>query len=180
MNRLFAVSLIISFLPLSVINAETSLNSELTRCAAIKRDLQRLACYDSLSGMAVTSPEEALSKKSRASIANKSNDNIAAGQGQNSSTAQIQSTQSSNEFGLKKKSGEIESISSYIPGEFKGWKNGDEFTLANGQVWKIKDSNGELYHLATNPKVTISKGMFSSFRIKMEGVNKSARVQRVK
>ncbi|MCP4272985.1 MAG: hypothetical protein GY781_13660, partial [Gammaproteobacteria bacterium] len=59
MNRLFAVSLIISFLPLSVINAETSLNSELTRCAAIKRDLQRLACYDSLSGMAVTSPEEA-------------------------------------------------------------------------------------------------------------------------
>ncbi|MCP4272545.1 MAG: hypothetical protein GY781_11340, partial [Gammaproteobacteria bacterium] len=168
------------FLPLSVINAETSLNSELTRCAAIKRDLQRLACYDSLSGMAVTSPEEALSKKSRAPNASKSDDTIAAGHNQNSSTANIQSTQSTNEFGLKEKSGEIESITSYIPGEFKGWKNGDKLTLANGQVWKIKDSNGSFYHLATNPKVTISKGIFSSFRIKMEGANKSARVQRVK
>ncbi|MCP4411635.1 MAG: hypothetical protein GY808_03575 [Gammaproteobacteria bacterium] len=180
MNHLFAIIIIISLLPLSVINAETSLNSELTRCAVIKRDLQRLACYDSLSGMAVTSPEEALSKKSKESIANKSNDNIALGHSQNSSAASIQSTQGTNKFGLEKKSGEIESITSYIPGEFKGWKNGDKLTLANGQVWKIKDSNGSFYHLATNPKVTISKGMFSSFRINIEGANKSARVQRVK
>ncbi len=180
MNRLFAVSLIISFLPLSAINAETSLNSELTRCTAIKRDLQRLACYDSLSGMASSSPEEALSKKSRASIEKNANDNIAAGHSQKSSADKTQSTQSTNEFGLEEKSGAIESITSYIPGEFKGWKIGDEFTLANGQVWKIKDSNGSLYHLATNPKVTISKGMFGSFRIKIEGINKSARVKRLK
>ncbi len=180
MNHLFAIIIIISLLPLSVINAETSLNSELTKCAAISHDLQRLACYDALSGMPSSSHVEALNKKSSAATANKSNDNIAVAHSQNSSANNVQSTQSTNEFGLKKKSGEIESITSFIPGKFKGWKNGDEFTLANGQVWKIKDSNGELYHLATNPKVTISKGMFSSFRIKMEGVNKSARVQRVK
>jgi len=174
MNRLFAVSLIIFILPFSVIKAEVSLNSELTRCAAITRDLQRLACYDALSGLASSSPVEALSKKSSESIVRQSS---------NRTVAEIKSstdTQSDSTFGLKKKDDEPESISSYIPGEFKGWKNGDKFTLANGQVWKIKDSNGTLYHVATNPKVTISKGMFNSYRISIVGINKSVGVKRIK
>jgi len=180
MNRLCAVCLIIFILPLSAINAETSLNSELTRCAAIKRDLQRLVCYDALSGVASSAPVEALSKKSTTLISKKENTQGMAGNTETMSTDNTQPTKSTNEFGLPAKGDAIESISSYIPGEFKGWKNGDKLTLANGQIWKIKDSNGSLYHLATNPRVTISKGMFSSYRITIEGVNKSVSVKRIK
>ncbi len=174
MNRLCAISLIIFILPLSVINAETSLNSELTRCAAIKRDLQRLACYDSLSGMASSSPVEALSKKSSESIAKNAIETSV------TKPASSTASQSENDFGIQKQYDGPESISSYIPGEFKGWNTGDIITLANGQVWEIKNANGRLYHIATNPKVTISIGMFDSFHINIEGVNKSATVIRVK
>ena len=186
MNRLFTVSLIIFILPFSVIKteavikAEVSLNSELTRCAAITRDLQRLACYDALSGLASSSPVEALSKKSRESIANKSNKSSVANQNQNTAVSTTVPTQSSSSFGLKDTSGEGKSITSYIPGDFRGWKNGDKITLANGQVWKIKDPKGTIHHVATNPKVTISKGVFGSYRINIEGLNKSASVKRIK
>ncbi len=163
-----------------MLNAEISLNSELTKCAAISHDLQRLACYDALSGLPSSSHVEALNKKSSTATANKLNDNATVAHSQNSSANNVQSTQSKNEFGLKKKSGEIESISSYIPGKFKGWKNGDKFTLANGQVWKVKDYNGRLYHPATNPKVTISKSLFGTYRINIAGVKKSVHVKRVK
>lgn len=173
MKYLFAVSLII-IIPLSTIKAETSLNSELANCAAIKRDLQRLACYDNLSDMAKTSPEEILSKKTSSSVARNTIENSV------SDTRPSTASPSDSSFGLIKKDEGPESISSYIPGEFKGWTNGDKLTLANGQVWKIKDSSGRFYHSATDPRVTISKGMFGSYRISIDGINKSARVKRVK
>ncbi len=181
MNRIFIS--IITIISLSTVKAESSLNEELNRCSSMKRDLQRLACYDKLAGLASSSPIETLSEKSKTSLPKKNTDSVVtnwhdkAGKLTPNST-QVSSTSSS--FGFSKKDNEPDSITSTIPGEFMGWKNGDKLKLANGQVWQIKDSSSTLYHKASNPKIIILKGLFGSFRIKLADLNKSVRVVRVK
>jgi hypothetical protein len=168
------------------VQAAESLNNQLKKCAAMKSDLQRLACFDRLAGIAQSAPNEALSKTSQQALANE--------QAEQAEQPQPESTNPTSSFGFEKRKGQpvTESqfglkeqlndgvLTSYIPGEFKGWSKGDELTLANGQVWKVVDDQNRLVHRATNPKVTISKGFFDSYRLGIEGINKTARVVRVK
>jgi hypothetical protein len=71
-------------------------------------------------------------------------------------------------------------IVSTLPGTFTGWQGGEVFTLANGQVWRSTDPGSALRGVnLTNPRVTISKGMFGSWRLKVEGYNTSVKVERV-
>jgi len=74
---------------------------------------------------------------------------------------------------------DIESIQSKMLGEFSGWKKGMKLKLENGQTWKVT-SNKSGYRKMTNPMVTISRGMFGSFNAKVEGLNASAKVKRIK
>ena len=170
----------------SLFSAET-LNSQLEKCASVKSDLQRLACFDLLAGRAGSAPQEQLSARSKQAMENRST--AATVPSQTAKTAednfgmtgrnQPEKDVVESEFGLKSDGGD-ESLVSYIPGEFKGWKNGDEIELANGQIWQIKDPQGRLVHSGYNLKVTIKQGVFDSYRMSVQGVNKSARVVRVK
>lgn len=84
-------------------------------------------------------------------------------------------------FGKDKKILELggEEMSSTALGEFDFWERGQKIELDNGQVWEIVNSSS-LYHKARNPKVTIEKGLFSSFHLHIDGVSKSLRVRRIR
>ena len=183
MNRILVAITAIAFTPLSTLCAADSLNSELTRCAAMTRDLQRLSCYDNLAGTASSSAVEALSQKSKNALKTKSRNSESTNSPENTfgltGSASPTVPVNSNDFGLKQQSSSMDTLVSSIPGEFKGFKKGDKITLANGQVWKVVDSNS-LFHSATNPEISISKGVFNSYRISIKGLNKSARVVRIK
>jgi hypothetical protein len=59
------------------------------------------------------------------------------------------------------------------------WNKGQRIELENGQVWEITNETN-LFHKTTNPRVTIEKGLFSSFYLHIEGVSKSLKVQRIR
>jgi len=75
--------------------------------------------------------------------------------------------------------GDLESIQSRMIGEFKGWEKGMKLKLENGQVWKVTSRKAG-YKKMTNPMIIISRGFFGSFNAKVEGLNASAKVKRIK
>lgn len=84
-------------------------------------------------------------------------------------------------FGMEKKMLELggDKMSSTAIGQFDFWNKGQRIELENGQVWEITNSTN-LYHKSTNPRVTIEKGMFSSFYLHIDGVSKSLKVRRIR
>jgi hypothetical protein len=71
-------------------------------------------------------------------------------------------------------------IVSRLPGAFTGWESGAVFRLENGQVWRSVDSGSSLRGVRLqDPQVTISKGLFGAWRLKVEGYNASVKVERV-
>lgn len=161
-------------LPLAApVQAAESLNDAMKQCASIKRDLKRLACFDRLSGNVTDYAVETMTSRQQASQAT----NVA----ERSAVAAVPTISSpTDEFGLEAKSAadEVDSITSTIPGDFRGLRKDDEFTLANGQTWKVIDSSS-LFKRATNPKVVISRGVFGSYRIKVADLNKTLKVRRI-
>lgn len=72
-------------------------------------------------------------------------------------------------------------IYSSIDGEFKGWsKRGDQFKLANGQVWEAIDSATRLRVDLVNPSVILTPGMINGWFLQVDGYNAKVRVKRVK
>jgi hypothetical protein len=69
-------------------------------------------------------------------------------------------------------------VSSSFRGEFRGWQNGTVFALENGQRWRVLDSDFATKPLS-NPKVTISPGLFGSWYMLIEGTGVKAKVKRV-
>lgn len=69
-------------------------------------------------------------------------------------------------------------IESHIDGEFEGWNGNTIFTLENGQVWQ-QTSYGYTYHYAYRPRVWIYKRN-GSYEMKVQGVNTTIRVNRLK
>jgi len=84
-------------------------------------------------------------------------------------------------FGMEKKVLELggDEMSSTALGEFRFWNKGQRIELENGQVWEITNSTN-LFHKTTNPRVTIEKGLFSSFYLHIDGVSKSLKVRRIR
>ena len=60
-----------------------------------------------------------------------------------------------------------------------GWNLEQLIELANGQVWRIADGSRAFFD-ATNPKVRIERGSFSTFYMVITGTNQAPRVRRVK
>ena len=73
---------------------------------------------------------------------------------------------------------DVKSITSRIDGEFTGWSGETVFPLENGQVWQQIQS-GRMSWRADRPEVTIKRGMFGSYMLRVKGVNKSVRVRRI-
>ena len=71
-------------------------------------------------------------------------------------------------------------VVSRIVGPFTGWDGKTRFTLENGQVWEQAEQGGLRGVNLDSPMVTIEPGMFGSWRIKIEGLNATTRVKRIK
>lgn len=89
--------------------------------------------------------------------------------------------------GLPSQPGEAPSIStmaretfqSRLVGEFSGWSGNTEFRLENGMVWKQDESDRLRLQPVDSPMVTIKPGLFGSWRLSVEGHNRSVRVERI-
>ena len=72
-------------------------------------------------------------------------------------------------------------IQSRIMNQFDGWNRDTIFELENGQVWKQSDNNSTFFYRGSpQPVVTIKKGYFGSFQLRVDGFNKRVKVKRVK
>jgi hypothetical protein len=70
-------------------------------------------------------------------------------------------------------------IESRLIGDFDGWSGHTKFRLENGQVWRQSESDTFVVRTRKSPKVTIRRGMFGSYLLKIEGYNSSVKVERV-
>ena len=73
----------------------------------------------------------------------------------------------------------LDSISARIDGEFSGWDGSTYFPLDNGQTWKQVGS-GRAVFSASSPKVTIRRAAHGTYRLSVEGLNRTVRVKRIK
>ncbi len=90
-------------------------------------------------------------------------------------------TDETGRFGMVTMPDELDEIVAVAPGTFAGWKTGTVFELDNGQSWKVVDSAAVTFiRPLTDPKVTIERGAFDTFRLRVEGYNRWANVRRIK
>jgi hypothetical protein len=71
-------------------------------------------------------------------------------------------------------------IVAHLDGTFTGWGNNTVFKLDNGQVWQQVDDSVLSIGSIKNPKITISKGLISSYYLSVEGVQDTVAVRRIK
>ena len=96
-----------------------------------------------------------------------------------SSENQTKKNVSDDNFGLTIRD-ERDQISSKILGAFEGWTGTTKFTLENGQVWQ-QVSFGVLRVKMNNPNIIIKSSILSdTYTLKIEGLNSSIRVKRIK
>ncbi len=83
-------------------------------------------------------------------------------------------------FKNKKDSEEDRSpITTRIKGSFTGWDGHTVFTLENGMIWEQADQEKFYTKKVQNPEITISPGMFGTWRLSMVGHNSACRVKRI-
>jgi hypothetical protein len=71
-------------------------------------------------------------------------------------------------------------IESTITGSFEGWGPGTQFTLANGQVWRVADGSDAVLPPMRDPKVRIVRNFFGTTFLEIPGTNSSPSVRRVR
>jgi hypothetical protein len=79
----------------------------------------------------------------------------------------------------RKKTEDAAPVTSTLKGEFRGWKNGTVFELANGQRWRVLDDEFHATKSLANPAVTVKPGVLGSWYLIVEGVGVPAKVRRV-
>jgi len=174
---------------LSTGHATADWQQDILACYELQNNSDRLACYDSVTKdyklkpaqtastvPALTSPFSTNEAKIRISPPAQT-DKLANSMPKADSQAKLAPLTDS--FGQTKNKHEVQSVQSRLIGTFTEWKKGMKITLENGQVWKVT-SNASGYRKMTNPKVTISRGIFSSFNAKVEGLNAKVKVKRIK
>ncbi|HEY0062396.1 MAG TPA: hypothetical protein VGC21_09765 [Telluria sp.] len=130
-------------------------DAAIATCRNLKDNALRLACYDGIR------------------VADKP---VASATAAAPSPAALKAAEQS--FGQQQKA-VINAIESTIPGKFEGWEPNQQFTLANGQVWKVVDGSSA-YFVGNDLKVRIEKGSFSAMFMKIEGSTQYPTVRRVK
>ncbi|SDQ41623.1 hypothetical protein SAMN05428982_1033 [Pseudoxanthomonas sp. CF385] len=76
--------------------------------------------------------------------------------------------------------GSDEPIKSTLVGEFKGFAEGNRYTLANGQVWEQIEPASLPGVRKTNPDVVVKPGLFNNWFLRIGGYNTAAKVRRIK
>jgi hypothetical protein len=70
-------------------------------------------------------------------------------------------------------------VVSLIKGPFSGWTGDTVFELENGMVWKQVETGTFYIPARMDAVAVIDKGLFNSWRLKVEGYNKTIRVERI-
>ena len=184
MSRI-AVSLLplvslLSWLPLTALGSDMAWQD----CRAVADDGARLACYDALVDRlpkSATADAVPVTPSAPAVAAPPAGQTIAPQPPVAAQTPALAATQTPAEFGLERQAqqAQIESIQSRIVGPFRGWEAKSKITLENGQVWQIADGSRGVYSLES-PAITIERGVFGTFFLKIDGVNRSPKVKRLK
>ena len=77
--------------------------------------------------------------------------------------------------------GSTEPVVGRIVGEFRGFAQGREYTLDNGQVWRQTDATRLVGARKNDPQVRITPSLVgNSWYLAIEGYNTRAKVQRIK
>lgn len=160
-----------------------ALADELRRCRVIVDNAARFACYEAIvlpggGGAAPVRPAVAPTAQPAAPVTVRP-PSVAAPTA-SAAAAPPSTAAAARDFGLPERSAAaaVESIDSSINGEFEGWTAGARLRLANGQVWQIVDGSNAAYSLR-DPKVRVSRGLFGSFFISIDGVSQTPRVRRL-
>ncbi|MCH7510173.1 MAG: hypothetical protein IIB68_10115 [Proteobacteria bacterium] len=175
----------------------------LADCAAINNSNARLACFDKLagaSGQADTAPVAAVPAPAMPAASTQATPPapvastetapipvsapITTSAAPATEPAPVTGVSSYQDiFGLENQAAVkgVKKISSRIINDFDGWDGRTVFRLENGQVWVQKDVNSTMsWRGSSHPIATIKRKAFNSYLLKVEGVNKSVRVNRVK
>ncbi|MCG6116766.1 MAG: hypothetical protein MEQ07_01020 [Aquimonas sp.] len=70
-------------------------------------------------------------------------------------------------------------VESRIRGSFRGWSGKTQFPLENGQVWEQSEPSVLAGANLESPQVTITKGVFGAWFLRVEGYNARVRVRRI-
>jgi hypothetical protein len=152
--------------------AGAQVEDRLADCARIAGSSERLACYDALTeARRNAAPQRGGSRASALDAA--SGSRVApepAGFAQDNAR----------DFGFDdRQSGSAQEIQSRYDGQFTGWSGNTLFRLENGQVWKQAQS-GRVSARVAHPTVTIKRTALGSYRMNVEGLGESIRVERVR
>lgn len=71
-------------------------------------------------------------------------------------------------------------IESTIPGVLSGWGPTTQFTLANGQVWRVVDESHADLTPMHDARVKVVRNFFGTTFLEIEGTNNSPKVRRVR
>ncbi|HEY9545865.1 MAG TPA: hypothetical protein VIR56_07650 [Solimonas sp.] len=132
-------------------------------CIAVNGDAQRLACYDAALGRSGAASADAATPPPAAA------------------------TTAAHDFGAeqlprsaKDKSKAPDTIQAHIKGNFEGWEPKTRFALDNGQIWQVVDDHSAYYRPAMNSQVTLEKGMFGAYYLRIDGLNARVKVKRIR
>jgi len=70
-------------------------------------------------------------------------------------------------------------ITSKLIGKFSGWDGQTVFKLENGMIWAQASKKKFYTEEIDNPEVVIESGLFGSWHLKVEGVDKDVKVRRI-
>ncbi|NNC97401.1 MAG: hypothetical protein HKN88_04955 [Gammaproteobacteria bacterium] len=173
---IFIAALLVCLTSTAPNHAETG--NAVNHCISINNDTERLLCYDRLfrPHKDVKTPEAVKTEKEPAKAPVRSASSAVTPD--HSSRDQIRE----NNFGKVIHEDATDSIESILAGNFKGWGRNSVFVLENGQTWRAVSSNARTKKLPKaliKPKVTISRGAFGSYNLKIEGVRGKLKVRRV-
>jgi hypothetical protein len=177
--------LVITFVLINIqaVNAAGLNAATILKCAKIQSDASRLNCFDKIANSigkqkqgeilsSNTAPKVAHQKLTSTPLDAKVNQSLTQDNPQNSKSESLK------DFG-KKQPATPQSIASRLNGEFKKWSKGQKLFLENGQVWVVKRANRG-YKKINHPMITITEDMFGGFTAKVEGLNATAKVRRIK
>ena len=80
----------------------------------------------------------------------------------------------------KRKAETPSSIESTVVGRIEGWGPTTQFTLANGQVWRVADDSSASFPERTNPRVVLSRNAIGTIFLEFDGAKQAPRVRRVR
>lgn len=161
----------------------------LRECQRIANDARRLACYDAVVATASATRPAMPSKAPVQPATDTGVSTVTAAKPAGAvesrrptAAAPAPAAADDTAFGdelLERREEQPDELVSRIVGDFDGWWGDTQFRLENGQVWVQAQSGRKRYKGPPNPKVTIRRRALGSYRLQVEGSNKTVRVKRL-